>query len=66
MGKGGIITGVICIVLGLGVVIAALFSTCVFLIHGGILLVLGAILILFNKEEDKVEQIKKRNERDNI
>jgi len=58
MGKGGIITGIICIILGVGIIIASIFSTWVFLIHGGILLAIGIGLVVFNREEDKIEKIK--------
>ncbi|MBU0957195.1 MAG: hypothetical protein KKF56_00105 [Nanoarchaeota archaeon] len=56
MGKGAIITGIICIVIGLIIILSTIWSTWVFLIHGGALLILGLVLIIFNREENKLEK----------
>ena len=53
------LTGGIMVVGGLGLIILAFFSSFWVLIHGGALIILG-IFILFNKKEDKIEQIKRK------
>jgi len=50
------ITGGIIIVLGLILIIISFFASPTFLIYSTILLIIGAF-ILFNKNEDKIEQI---------
>ena len=53
------ITGVIMIILGLGLITPAFFRFYPTLIYGIPILLIG-IYVLFNKKEDKIEQIKRR------
>ena len=55
-----LITGIILILGGIGFAIGSLFSTFTFLIYSAILIILG-ISILFNKNEDKIEERKDLN-----
>jgi len=53
------ITGTIAILLGLFLIIFAIFKELLILIHGIPILIIG-IFILFNKNEDVIEEIKSK------
>ena len=55
MGKGRLISGLVVMILGLGLIIASLFTSMFLLIYGIPLFVIGVVVIL-NKKEDKIEK----------
>ena len=65
MNASRLITGMIMILLGAGLIAISFFATSFVLIYGIPIFVLG-IFILFNRKEDKIEEIKssggKRND----
>ncbi|HED05639.1 MAG TPA: hypothetical protein ENI61_03010 [Ignavibacteria bacterium] len=52
------ITGGIIIIIGLGLMVVSFFKSFAFLIYSTIILIMG-IIIFLNKNEDKIERIKK-------
>lgn len=60
-----LITGIILILGGIALAIGSFFSTFIFLIYSVILIILG-IFILFNKNEDKIEERKDLNKNKNL
>ncbi len=56
------VTGIILIVFGIALIIMSFWSHFITLIYGIPILILG-IFILFNKNEDKIEQIVKGGKR---
>ncbi len=56
------ITGIVLIVIGLGLIVAGPFAHFITLIYGIPVLIIG-LFILFNKHEDKIEERKDLNKR---
>ena len=60
MRKGQLITGLVFIILGIGIFILSFFTSWSLIIYSALLFVLGGF-ILFNKGEDKIEERKDLN-----